>query len=188
MAEVTLGQERRRNRLRHHRESTVCDPGGAGIQPAGTSATGCYGIEPGALVMEASSIATSSRRTSSLHPRFFERERTLQARTLHQLSLVRRFQTGGNLPRDGDGRRGQDSRLLAWRKMGVSAVSLLRLTRVREVPLSYFECRGAWQLALICRLPYRADALSPTPSVRPPEGFFVLSWARSTAFRQRVRP
>jgi len=70
-----------------------------------------YGIEQGALVMEASSIATSSRRTSSLHPRFFERERTLQARTLRQLSLVRRFQTGGNLSRDGHGRRGQDSRL-----------------------------------------------------------------------------
>jgi len=31
----------------------------------------------------------------------------------------------------------------AWPRMGVSAVSLLRLTRVREVPISYFECRGA---------------------------------------------
>jgi len=43
VAEVTLGQERRRNRLRHHRESTGCDSGEAGIQPARTSATGCQG-------------------------------------------------------------------------------------------------------------------------------------------------
>jgi len=41
-AEVVEGRQRRRNRLRQHRESIVCGAGGAGIQPAGTSTTGCY--------------------------------------------------------------------------------------------------------------------------------------------------
>ncbi|HXA49692.1 MAG TPA: hypothetical protein VNV86_05290 [Candidatus Acidoferrum sp.] len=36
------GETARRNRLRHHRESTVCRAGGAGIQPAWTSTTGCW--------------------------------------------------------------------------------------------------------------------------------------------------
>src|SRR5260370_42615052 len=40
-AEAVGGRQRRRNRLGHHRESIVCGAGGAGIQPAGPSTTGC---------------------------------------------------------------------------------------------------------------------------------------------------
>jgi hypothetical protein len=44
VADVVEDRQRRRNRLRHHRELAVCGVGGAGIQPAGTSTTGCLAL------------------------------------------------------------------------------------------------------------------------------------------------